>query len=183
MDTRLTHWNINIKIEWIIQIINLTLTLISTLWITLLSEFGAEWGPLCIKSTDLTFFSMYSTSEGKWEFCTSNSVRSASSRQGGGSLGCRVGGSLRMRRILKQTHLSHFVAVLLFFFTLCFFFCLYRGSLASYRKNFSPLPHSLPHGWVWVGSRHRGKCLNLQQQERETWCYTEGILMIIHVPV
>lgn len=115
MDTRLTHWNINLKIEWIIQIINLTLTLISTLWITLLSEFGAEWGPLCIKSTDLTFFSMYSTSEGKWEFCTSNSVRSASSRQGGGSLGCRVGGSLRMRRILKQTHLSHFVALLLFF--------------------------------------------------------------------
>lgn len=47
---------------------------------------------------------MYSTSEGRWEFCTSNSVRSASSRQGGGSLGCRVGGSLRMRRILTHKH-------------------------------------------------------------------------------
>lgn len=54
--------------------------------------------------TYLTFFSMYSTSDGRWEFCTSNSVRSASSRQGGGSLCCRVGGSLRMRRILIQTH-------------------------------------------------------------------------------
>lgn len=56
--------------------------------------------------TDLTFFSMYKTSEGRCEFCTSNSVKSASSRHGGGSLGCRVGGSLRIRRILiteKQT--------------------------------------------------------------------------------
>lgn len=68
---------------------------------TLLCELDAAWGETCSESTDLTFFSMYSTSEGKWEFCTSNSVRSASSRQEGGSLGCRVGGSLRMRRILN----------------------------------------------------------------------------------
>ena len=57
----------------------------------------------CVCS-DLTFLSMYSTSEGRLEFCTSNSVRSASSREGGGSLGCRVGGSFLMRRILKHKH-------------------------------------------------------------------------------
>lgn len=53
------------------------------------------------KMTNLTFLSMYSTSEGKLEFCTSNSVRSASSREGGGSLGCRVGGSFFIRNILQ----------------------------------------------------------------------------------
>lgn len=44
---------------------------------------------------------MYRTSDGKCEFFTSNSVRSASSREGGGSLGCRVGHSFLIRRILQ----------------------------------------------------------------------------------
>lgn len=43
---------------------------------------------------------MYRTSDGRWEFFTSNSVRSASNREGGGSFGCRVGYSFLKRRIL-----------------------------------------------------------------------------------
>lgn len=56
-----------------------------------------------LKSSDethLTFFSMYRTSEGRWEFWTSYSVKSASRTDGGGSLGSRVGGSRRIRNIL-----------------------------------------------------------------------------------
>lgn len=65
------------------------------------SQNGSNLNSRCsLCHTYLTFFSMYNTSEGRWEFCTSNSVRSASRRQGGGSLGCRVGGSRRIRRIL-----------------------------------------------------------------------------------
>lgn len=50
--------------------------------------------------THLTFFSMYRTSEGRWEFWTSYSVKSASRTEGGGSLGWRAGGSRRIRNIL-----------------------------------------------------------------------------------
>lgn len=81
------------------------------------------WGRL--KCLYLTFFSMYSTSDGRWEFCTSNSVRSASSRQGGGSLGCRAVGSLRIRRILTHTH-THF--------NLIFFYRQHSGSLTLLRS-------------------------------------------------
>ncbi|TNN62131.1 hypothetical protein EYF80_027621 [Liparis tanakae] len=43
-----------------------------------------------------------STSEGRWELATSNSVRSASSTEGGGSLACRMGTSFLKRRILDS---------------------------------------------------------------------------------
>lgn len=50
--------------------------------------------------THRTFFNMYSTSDGKWELATSNSVRSASSTEGGDSFSCRKGSSFLMHRIL-----------------------------------------------------------------------------------
>lgn len=118
----------------------------------------------------LTFFSIYRTSEGRFELCTSNSVRSASSREGGGSLGCRVGGSLRILRILsegeKQTNMYFKNKTLISQKALntqnikmCSFVI-----LASYVQNFGSFSYALWLLW-WRGMGWRrkwGECLNLQ---------------------